>query len=167
MDRSRYFFQLEQYLESFPESSILIITSEALSQFPQQTMAKVFQFLEVDPTFQFKLNTQNLSEIVKFGPAIANFNFKFDTKLHNSALKRRMKVPKDSKVMKVLSDMMKPIPAEIRVHVEKLVYWPLSEKIERPELSESLQNRLLDAFSEDIQRLKAYTGYNFDEWNIR
>jgi len=43
--------QLEQYLEYFPKSNILIVTLDDLHHYRQQTLQKIFKFLNVDETF--------------------------------------------------------------------------------------------------------------------
>jgi hypothetical protein len=49
--RSRYFFQLEPYLEEFGQGSIEIVTREELKRERAATMRRVFAFLGVDPGF--------------------------------------------------------------------------------------------------------------------
>lgn len=166
IERSKYFLQLEQYLEFFSDSSVLIITSEELSNFPQKTMKKVFQFLEVDTDFEFKFNTNHIMELLKFGPAITSSSFKFNTKLHQSSTKARKQIPVDSPIRTTLSKMTALLSPEIRCHVEKIIYRPFSQKIERPKINDTLHKRLLEYLTEDISKLKEYTGYEFKEWNL-
>lgn len=168
VDQSRYFFQLEQYLQFFAAANILVLTSEKLLNSPQETMKQVFQFLGVETDFKFKFDvTKNAADVLKFGSSITNSDFKFDTKLHDSSYKRRIKIAADSPTAKVLATITKSLSMEIRDHVKKIIYLPFSEKIKRPKISESLRNRLLDYLAEDINRLKQFTGYSFEEWNLK
>jgi len=48
---SEYYMQLEQYLNYFPKTNILIITAEDLHSHRRKTLQKVFRFLEVDDNF--------------------------------------------------------------------------------------------------------------------
>ncbi|MGB3789461.1 MAG: sulfotransferase [Phormidesmis sp.] len=164
--RSQYFLQLQQYLEFFPRESILLLTAEKLQDSPVETMRRVFEFLEVDADFQFKLTLGNASELLKFGPTVANPRFQFDTKLHSSARKRRLKVSKDNPMFKLLSTLIGSLPLEVRVHAEKIVYRPFSEKIERPTMSLELRKRIIDYLADDIRQLKAYTNDDFSEWDL-
>ena len=164
--RSKYFFQLEQYLEFFSDSNILIITSEELSNFPQKTMKKVFHFLEVDAYFEFQFNIKNMAEILRFGPSITTSRFKFDTKLHQSFYKSRKKILGDNPIITTLSKIALLLPPEIKAHIDKVIYRPFSQKIERPIINDILRKRLLSYLAEDISRLKQYTGYDFKEWNL-
>lgn len=166
--RSKYYFQLSKYLEFFPASNLLVITSKELSASPQQVMNRIFQFLEVDTDFEFQFDvTKNAAEVLRFGSSITNSNFQYDTKLHDSARKRRMTISADSKTAKTLSKITKLLPIEIRDHVKKALYFPFSEKIKRPQISDDLRNRLLDYLAEDIEKLKEFTGYSFEEWNLK
>lgn len=164
--RSQYFLQLEQYLKLFSDSNILIITSEELSNFPQITMKKIFQFLEVDYDFEFKLNIKSIGEVLKFGPAITSSSFNFNKKFHQSSIKTRKKIPGDSPIITTLSKIFASLSPEIRYHVEKIIYRPFSHKIELPKINDTLRERLREYLTEDISKLKEYTGYEFKEWNL-
>ena len=161
--RSKYYFQLSQFLEFYSPSNILVISSEELSNCPQKTMKNVFQFLEVDAEFKFDV-TKNMGNVLIFGGAILNSDFKFNTKLHSSANKRRLKIPADGQLAKTLNTMTQVLPIEIREHAKKIVYLPFTEKIKKPKLDKDLRNRLWDYLSEDIDRLKEFTGRSFPEW---
>ncbi|MEM7757850.1 MAG: sulfotransferase [Cyanobacteria bacterium P01_A01_bin.40] len=160
--RSQYFWQLEQYLELFSTSNILIITSEELLNFPQKTMESIFLFLGVETKIEFKLNLENIANALRMGKPIINSRFKFDKKMHLSSDKRRVK---NALIIKQLSKFTQLLTPEVRYHVEK-IYYPLSQKIERPIINESLRERLLEYLAEDISRLKEYTGCSFQEWNL-
>jgi len=166
ISRSLYFFQLSQYLKYFSPDQILTITSEALSRSPQQTMAQVFRFLGVDDTFKFKLNTQNMSAVLRFGAAILRPGFSFDTKLHQSSRKRRAKIAEDHAIAKTISTLSQPLPPEAKGHFERLMYGPFSEKVERPKIHDTLRKQLLSYFRSDIRQLQAYTGQDFSDWNL-
>ena len=51
ISRSLYAMQLEEFLNFFPQSQILVITQEDLQRQRQQTLQTVFRFLNVDPAF--------------------------------------------------------------------------------------------------------------------
>ena len=167
VERSRYFWQLQQYLAWFSPSNILIITSEELLKFPEQTMQQVFQFLGVDENFKFEFDLKrNATDILRFGHHLANANFKFNTKLHDSSRKKRITIAPDSTTVKTLSTITKLLPPEIKVHAEKILYLPFSQKVKKPKISQTLRSRLQDYLAEDIEQLKAYTDRDFAEWNL-
>ena len=49
--RSKYYMQLEQFLNYYPESRILVITQEDLYSNRHKTLQKIFRFLGIDDTF--------------------------------------------------------------------------------------------------------------------
>lgn len=51
-DTSSYYRQLTQYLEFFPKSRIHVLLAEELSRDPRSVLKQVFEFLEVDSTFE-------------------------------------------------------------------------------------------------------------------
>lgn len=142
--RSSYFLQLQQYLAWFPPSNILIVTSEQLSNFPETTMRRIFQFLEVNADFEHEFNL-------------------FDTKLHESSHKRRITTAPDSTTAKTLSVITQLLPLRIRFRAERLLYLSFSQPIKRPKISDALRYRIRDYLNDDIEQLKAYAGYDFPE----
>ena len=52
MSRGLYRQQLERYLDRFARHQLLVIHSAELFQEPRTTLRSVFEFLEVDPTFE-------------------------------------------------------------------------------------------------------------------
>jgi len=163
---SQYFYQLEQYLQVFPSENILVITSEALSQSPQDTMKQVFQFLGVSTEFATNAKLKGVNDLLIFGSAIAQSNFKFDQKLHRSAYKIRRQLPEDSWPIKMIAKAITSMPAEIRPHAEKILYRPFSKKVSRPTLDGETRSRILDYLDEDISRLEDYTKQDFSAWRL-
>lgn len=163
ISRSRYYYQLSQFLGLYQPANILVISSEELSNYPRKTMTEVFQFLEVEPNFEFAV-AKNASNILVFGSSIINSEFKFDTKLHSSVYKRRLKIPTKGRIDKALRKITKILPIEIREHAKKIVYLPFTEKIEKPKLDSKLHNQIWDYLSEDIEQLEEFAGRSFSEW---
>jgi hypothetical protein len=161
---SQYFDQLEQYLQFFPSKNILVVTSEALSQSPQETMMQVFQFLDVSTEFVSEAKLSGIDDLLIFGPAIAQSNFKFDQKLHQSVYKSRRQLPENSWPLKAISKATALMPVEIRYHAEKILYRPFSKKVDRPTLDSETRSRILDYLDEDITRLENYTKQDFSAW---
>jgi hypothetical protein len=141
--RSQYYRQLEQYLEYFPQSQILVLALEDLYYHRQETMQKVFGFLGVDDTF---------------------YSRKFSSIKHPSSHKRRKTSAGNYLARTALMRAVARLPFEIRGKVEALLYFPLSRRIERPVLDEKLRKALTDYLADDVSRLRAYTGYAFGEW---
>ncbi|MEM8504079.1 MAG: sulfotransferase [Cyanobacteria bacterium P01_D01_bin.1] len=163
---SQYFTQLEQYLQFFPPDNILVVASEALSQFPQDTMMRVFQFLGVSTEFVSKAKLKGVNDFLIFGPAVAQSSFKFDQKLHQSVYKSRRRLPEDSWVLEAITKVTALMPVEIRHHAEKVLYLPFSQRVERPTLDDDTRSRILNYLAEDISRLKDYAKQDFAEWQL-
>lgn len=51
---SKYYMQIEQYLEYYHRSNILVIDFDELRLDRRETLKKIFQFLEVDSSFEHK-----------------------------------------------------------------------------------------------------------------
>jgi hypothetical protein len=141
--RSKYYMQLEQYLNYFPQSHILVLAQEDLYRHRQETMQKVFRFLGVDDTFRSR---------------------KFSRIKHPSSHKRRKTSVGNYLARTSLTHAVARLPFGIRGKVETLLYLPLSRRIERPALDEKLRKALIDYLADDVSRLRAYTGHAFKEW---
>jgi hypothetical protein len=141
--RSQYYMQLEQYLNYFPQSQILVLAQEDLYYHRQETMQEVFRFLGVDDTF---------------------YSRRFSSIKHPSSHKRRKTPAGNYLARTALMRAVARLPFEIRGKVEALLYFPLSRRIERPALDEKLRKALIDYLADDISRLRAYTGYAFEKW---
>ncbi|MBC8255191.1 MAG: sulfotransferase domain-containing protein [Ardenticatenia bacterium] len=143
--RSRYTMQLERYLDFFPPSSILILTSEELYRHRRDTMQEVFRFLEVDDTF--------------YSPRFARLR-------HPSGGKRRKTALGSRLARTALMRAVERWPFGIREKVKAVVYFPFSRPIPRPTLDEHVWEVLANYLRDDINRLRAYTGRDFEAWCV-
>lgn len=136
---SKYYMQLEKYLDYFSRPHILIIASEDLHKRRRQTLREVFRFLDVDDTF---------------------YNEGFSDVLHESSAKRRKtkagwllaRMPG----RKAISSLF-PFASHFASILSK-------REIKRPVLSAELRQELIDALSDDVELLKEYTGSDFEHW---
>lgn len=142
--RSKYYQQLEQYLNFFPGSNILIITQEDLYNHRRQTLQRVFVFLEVDDSFYSK----------RFS-CIKNESVQRRKKNGFGLFLERMACPG---VIKLLHPKVRWLLGRI--------YYPFSQKIERPKINEGLQREIAEYLRDDINRLRKYTGHNFEGWCV-
>lgn len=143
--RSRYYMQIEQYLNHFPKSSILIITLEDLHKNTQQTLQQVFRFLKVDDSF---------------------YSRKFSSMRHKSSDKRGKNGFGLFLTKKFGTKIFEQLPSDWLWHAERLLYLPFSHRIERPVLNGTLWNELIKYLRADINRLRTYTGYDFVDWCV-
>jgi hypothetical protein len=125
IDTTRYFMQIEQYLRFFPDSSILVVSLEDLSQRRILTLQQIFGFLEVQDTFQ----------------SSAFFRVK-----HPSFRKRRKN--QIGMLIKRLyeSSVARTFPLDVRTNIGQFFAIPFSTRIERPVLGLSLRKKSLNTF---------------------
>ncbi|MBW1742416.1 MAG: sulfotransferase domain-containing protein [Deltaproteobacteria bacterium] len=142
---SKYFMQMEQYLPYFTKENMMVMTVEDLHGRRQQTLQRIFKFLNVDESFYSKrfLNVWHMSKY----------------KRRKTSLGLRLEMMRAMKAIQLL-------PYEMRGPVEKLIYLPFSRKVERPEMDADLRHRLIDFFKEDVNRLRKYTGRTFEAWSV-
>lgn len=143
--RSLYAHQLEQYLPFYSLDRILVVQQETLLDQREAELERVFRFLGVDSEFR---------------------SVRFHYRHHRSTRKRRL-----NKAGVALSKLpglrsFPDLPGPLRVAIEEFVYRPFSEPVPAPELSASLEERLLERFHEDTQRLRALTGMAFEGWRV-
>jgi hypothetical protein len=136
---SRYHMQLEQYLEHFPASRLLVIALEDLEAEPDATMARVFRFLGVDDTFSSP----------RFG---VRHNVARDYWLQRAV--NRLTGTRRS------AERFGRLPALRRL--ESL----FAQEVGRPRLDASLRRRAAAFVSPDADRLRELTGCAFDAWSV-
>jgi len=143
--RSRYYWQLEQYLAYFPQSTIYIMTREDLYAQRRRALQDVFRFLEVGSSF---------------------YRWEFVKMMHRSHYKRR-KSPIGQRLAQTLgARLIASLHPRARGVVEKLIYFPFSNKIESPTLDPLLRQEVIDYLRGDINRLRAHTGRMFESWCV-
>ena len=143
--RSKYFMQLQQYLNYFPASNIWIMTTDDLHAQRQKTLQKVFRFLNVEETF---------------------FSRQFHTVRHKSEAKGRWN--RIGLFLKLLSEkhMTGVFSTDTRIKIGRVLRLPFSTRIERPVLDETLRGALIDFLREDMNRLREHTGRDFESWCV-
>jgi hypothetical protein len=145
LDRSLYYMQLEQYLPYYSSSQILVVTAEDLRDRRRATLHRVFAFLEVDADF---------------------YCTQYEMQLHSSKTKRR-KTPTGQWLSKTsLAKLIQKLPKGISWHIENLLYLPFSRAIASPKLCNTLRQTLIERLTEDVEKLRAFTGCDFPYWSI-
>jgi hypothetical protein len=141
--RSRYYWQLEQYLQYFSADHILVISTEELANFPQETLTTIFNFL-----------------------GISNYidRIKYQKRLHKSVFKRRNTQLGNLIANFPIMTKIDNLPPSLRYHAKRLIYFPFSTAVKKPPLPKELKMELIDFLKEDIKKLRIHTGKNFDDW---
>jgi Sulfotransferase domain len=145
---SRYFMQLEQYLEYYPESQILIITSEELKEDRRATLQGVFRFLGVEESFYSPEYSKQLYE--------------------SQALKRTTRVGRalTSLSKRIRSSRAGPFIPRALARPVKAYRERSAAPIDLPRLDDALRQRLSAALADDVERLRAFTGKKFEGWSL-
>jgi hypothetical protein len=144
--RSKYFFQLEQYLPFFPLSRILVLSQEELLGKRAATMRRVFDFLGVDSSF---------------------YDPRFERLKHRTSGRRRR-----TRAGETVSSLARAVsrrvhtPRWIAWKAERLLVFPLARRLERPVLGDVLSQRLIAELQDDVGRLRELTGEQFEGWCI-
>jgi len=143
--RSRYFFQLEPYLEEFGPERIEIVGREELKRDRPATMRRVFAFLGVDPGFS---STQFEREW-ETGTAKGGGRFRL--------MDRAVRLPG----LRAVDRNFDRLPEALRWLVERVVHDPGAGAAPKPEVPPPLRQQLADLFREDVARLEGVAGRGF------
>jgi hypothetical protein len=140
---SRYAMQIEQYLEYFSRDRLLVLRSEVLKTDRAQTLKRVYEFLEVDSSYQPAHLEQEFHTTSERRPRRAI----------DHALRR---VPGYGRVASVTPRSV--VQLKNRLTTRKAP--------PRPTLSESARRELEDRLRDDVRRLRQYMGDDFDGWGL-
>lgn len=141
---SRYATQVERYLEHYPPERILVVAQEELLASRLETLAGIFSFLGVDPTFRCA---------------------GFATVKHRSSDKRRA-TPAGERLLAASTRLgLGRLPDHLRRRVERLLVRPFSHPVERPVLPPALRARLTTFLAPEAARIQQMAGRSFPGWD--
>ncbi len=143
--RSRYFFQLEPYLDEFGPQRIEIVGREELKRDRPATMRRVFAFLGVDPGFS---STQFEREW-ETGTAKGGGRFR--------VMDRAVRLPG----LRAVDRNFDRLPERLRWLVERVVHDPGAGAAPKPEVPPPLRQQLAELFRDDVARLERVAGRRF------
>jgi Sulfotransferase domain len=143
--RSRYFFQLEPYLEEFGPERIEIVGREELKRDRPATMRRVFAFLGVDPGF----NSEQFEREWETGTAKSGGRFR--------VMDRAVRLPG----LRAVDRNFDRLPESLRWLVEQVVHDPGAGAAPKPEVPSALRQQLADLFRDDVARLEGVAGRGF------
>jgi hypothetical protein len=145
VNRSRYWMQLEPFLEHYPRESIMVVSAEELAGRRQETMSRVFGFLGVDAGFDSP-QFDRLWEISR-------------------GKNRKFRLLLRARDWPVLRNSHR-LPRNARWLLERIKYSTLGGSVERPALDPALRGELEDRVGEDAARLRAFAGREFESWSV-
>jgi hypothetical protein len=146
--------QIERYLGCFPREQILLIPSEELRSARTDTLATVYGFLGIDPTFVSSVTDQEFyrSEERATYPPIAWW------------LRRTIKryVPAGKRIKEAVDLLVAPASRRWRSNGDRDQGSPARTFDIPDEVREALAERL----REDVTRLKTHMPPTFDGWGL-
>ncbi len=145
VDRSRYAFQLEPYLDAYGFDRVHVVSREELKADRTGVMHALFEFLGVDPDF----TSDEFAREWETGGAKASGRFRI--------MDRAVRLPG----LRALDRNFDRLPERMRWRVEKIVHDPDSGEAPKPELPRELRGRLVEIFKPDVARLEEIAGRGF------
>jgi hypothetical protein len=142
---SRYAHQLDRWREHYDDARILVVEQRELREDRRATLQRVFRFLGVDDTFWTpEFDRLHNTREHKLRPS------DFGVWLHD----RGAYVP----ALRAFTAM----PERLSAPARRL----LGREIVRPAVDGGLRDELEAALSEDVARLRAFTGRPYEHWSI-
>lgn len=141
-----YMTQLKQYLEYFPERSIMVVDSHELKRDRESVMSEVFAFLGVDPEFR--------------SPRLFEERNTLATKVIERDLYARFT---ESRILRRLVD---GLPESARDRTVESVRRSLSKSAEKPVIDPVLRKRLKEHFRPEVDELREFSGLPFASWSV-
>jgi hypothetical protein len=145
VDRSRYAFQLDPYLEAFGAERIRIVAREELKEDRAGTMRSLFEFCGVDPDF----TSEEFGREWETGGAKTGGRFRL--------MDRAVRMPG----LRALDRNFDRLPERLRWRVERVVHDPDSGEAPKPKLPTEVRKRLHEIFEPDVARLEQTAGREF------
>jgi hypothetical protein len=148
-NRSKYWLQLQPYLERFDRAQIEVITQEELQTEREETMRKAFAFAGVDESFTSE---------------------QFDREWEKSSAKEGDKYQLMEKLVKLpglrsFDRNFDRFPESLRWLVEKVVHDPDKPPAPKPKLPDDLFESIRGRFTEDVAELQKFAGREFAGWH--
>jgi hypothetical protein len=134
---SRYYFQIQAFLEHYSDKQILFVESEKLHKDTQSVVYDVLKFLELSPEFKASI---------------------LEKKFHVSSKKKRRSALEQMLTRRTNSPYLR---AGI-----KLITAPLRSSFESPKLSPVDRTLLEEAIAPDVEKLRQFSGMRFSNWSL-
>jgi hypothetical protein len=141
---SFYAMQLEQYLQQFSESQILIIDQSELLTNRHAALREIFAFLSVDDS----LAAEQFQDEVNTGEERRTYSrFRYVLRWARAS-------------------PLKYLPRGLRVAVRDSTEQLVSRPLAAPTLEDDLRARLQELYADDVARLRQLTGKSFSTWAV-
>jgi Sulfotransferase domain len=145
LDITRYCMQIEQFLEYFDRSRLLVVTTEALRHERARTVSQVLEFVGADPSFSPP-------------PTFPELNRSGDRRLDTTLSSRLRRLPGYERARRL-------VPTRVRRLSGRVVKRPLTAHVDMS-MPDELCRRVRQELREDVAGLRAFLGPSFDGWGI-
>jgi hypothetical protein len=145
VDRGRYFFQLEPFIERFGKERIEIVSREELKADRAGTLRRVFGFLGVDESF----TSEQFEREWETGTAKSSGRFR--------AMDRAVRLPG----LRAIDRHFDRLPERMRWAVERVVHDPDAGAAPKPHIPADLRATLVERYRPDVERLENWSGRSF------
>jgi hypothetical protein len=145
VDRGRFAYQLEPFLESFGADRIEVVSQDDLHRERGATMRRVFGFLGIDEGF----TSPEFDREWETGSAKGSGGFRL--------MDRAVRLPG----LRALDRNFDRLPEFLRWRVERIVHDPDAGPGAKPRLPAEIRERLAETFRPDVVRLEELTGRRF------
>jgi hypothetical protein len=143
LNASRYAWQLDHHLEYLPAERVKVLTTDALRDDPEITLAELYRFIGVDPDV---------------APTATVRRGKTEDKRVSTPLKARVSSwPGYATVRRLLPG---PLRAAVRTATTRPVVPAMAE------LPADLEAELVERLRPDVARLRTFLGAGFDGWGL-
>lgn len=143
--RSRYWWQLERFLQWYPVGQILVVLSEDLKFQRQATLRRIFRFLGVDESFECAAFQRERFRAV---------HQRRPTRLGRWLRRVTARLPQER------------LPPGLHWRLTMLPYWPFARAIPVPTVSEPIRARLREWLRPDAVALGQFLGRDLREWTL-
>jgi len=144
VDASRYALQVQQWLKHYPQERLLIVQSEALRDDQTGTLAGIYSFLGVDPTYQPAPITLNESARA----------------LRSSPTSQRLRQKAG------IGGLTALMPRAVRSTVKDRIRQREHAQALNTEISPELRARLVERLQPDVEELAAFMPAGFTGWEL-
>ncbi len=144
---SSYHLQMSQYLEYYDISKIFVVSLEEMGASRQDTLRRIFRFLEVDDTFTLPTDT---------GMAHATSSKMRTNAFGNLVLS---KSPALASLRRITGRLL---PSSIKTRIRSL----LGSKHKQPNITPEIRQVLKNALHDDTAKFRELTGMAFEAWDI-
>ncbi|MDY6788327.1 MAG: sulfotransferase [candidate division WOR-3 bacterium] len=134
---SRYFFQIQAFLEFYKKDNILVVQSEQLMDRTEQTVNSIFQFLNISPDYDHSI---------------------INRRFHKSSSKRRSTVFEQCFREKTQNKYL--------LGVLKKSTRIFGKTVDKPQVSPDDEGLLREQLQSDTEKLRELTGQMFNGWQL-